>query len=326
MPTAYDDYFATAQKQLAGQKNQSLSDLNALYNSQRDTLTSQYDTAVSDAQTAYEDQYRENAVQKLINEREVAENMANLGLTDSGLNRTQQTAVQLSYANNKGSIDRAKQAQLDALNQQRAQGLAEIEQNRLSGQNEINQYFTSLATQSATEAYNAAVEAELKQREAELQAALEREKLIIQQAQAAAEGQQKTTPYYKFLTTNDGGATYSFLNADGKKETYDAGINPYTGRRIQGYTQAQLNKYGVWNGYQPKGVVYNGTDYGAVKLADSLAVSYQGHDKNVWMTSDAKGRNIKYWVWDDYKNGGSYVRVYKRTENGNQYWAVEVDD
>ncbi len=62
--------------------------------------------AILDAQTEigklsskYRTVYDENAVNQYINERRIAENMANLGLTDSGLNRTQQTAVKLTRGN-----------------------------------------------------------------------------------------------------------------------------------------------------------------------------------------------------------------------------------
>ncbi|MBQ2704731.1 MAG: hypothetical protein IJF58_04200 [Clostridia bacterium] len=47
----------------------------------------------------YRSIYDENAVKQYIGERKVAENMANLGLTDSGLNRTQQTALGVSRGN-----------------------------------------------------------------------------------------------------------------------------------------------------------------------------------------------------------------------------------
>lgn len=170
MAIVYDDYLAAAQKYLEDQKNQALADSNKLYDSQRDALTSQYDSQLSGVEGAYRDSYNENAVQKLINERQVAENMANLGLTDSGLNRTQQTAIQLSYANNKANLDRQKQSQIDALNLQKAQGLATIDQNRLAGQSDINQYYANLATQNATSAYNEAVKQQAALEEARIQA------------------------------------------------------------------------------------------------------------------------------------------------------------
>ena len=67
------------------------------------------------AEHAYDGVINTANVQKLINERQIAERMANLGMTDSGLNRTQQTAVQLSHSNAVGDAQLARQKQIDAL-------------------------------------------------------------------------------------------------------------------------------------------------------------------------------------------------------------------
>ncbi len=52
-----------------------------------------YQKDIADVPKQYASGYDANAVQQRINERNVAERMANMGLTDSGLNRTQQTAL-----------------------------------------------------------------------------------------------------------------------------------------------------------------------------------------------------------------------------------------
>ena len=302
----YDDYLTAASKYLDPQKQQALKDLNALYQNQANTVTSQYDTEIGKANTAYEDQYRENAVQKLINERQVAENMANLGLTDSGLNRTQQTAVQLSYANQKGAIDRAKQAQIDALTQQKAQNLAAIEQNRLSGQNEINQYYADLAAENATSAYNTALEQDRQYREAQLQAQLELQKKALEyQAEQAQtnnyiiqtsggllrrdyEGSLKDNNVDVIYNT-DGTTTY-IDNNSGKKTTLSSNINPYTG------TINKDTANGVFsNGYQPNNV--NG-----VKLVSSGAkANINGNEQTVWKA------NGKYYLWSGKDN--KYIQL-----------------
>ena len=87
----------------------------ASWDSQINSTQNYYDKQIGDTKTAYDSEYQKNAVQKLINEKKIAETNANLGLTDSGLNRTQQTAAQLSYANQKGKIDLARQSALDNL-------------------------------------------------------------------------------------------------------------------------------------------------------------------------------------------------------------------
>lgn len=70
---------------------------------------------IRSAEHAYDGVINTANVQKLINERQVAERMANLGMTDSGLNRTQQTAIQLSHSNAVGEAQLARQRSIDAL-------------------------------------------------------------------------------------------------------------------------------------------------------------------------------------------------------------------
>ncbi len=142
-----DDYTAEGKEFYASSKEQALTDSNTLYDGQVKSTNEGYDTQVFEQGRAYENQYRENAVQKAINERQVAESMANLGLRDSGLNRTQQTAVQLSYGNNKAAIDRQKQSSIDSLEFSRRQALDTIEQNRTVANANIEQTYSDRALQ-----------------------------------------------------------------------------------------------------------------------------------------------------------------------------------
>lgn len=155
-----DEYYTNLGKEaVKTARETSLQQNNDLYQQQTDMANKAYETEAEQANRSYEDQYRENAVQKEINKRQVAESMANLGLTDSGLNRTQQTAVQLSYANNKANIDRNKQTNLENINLSRLQDLSSIDQKRLSSDAEINQYYDNLAQQYAADYKKADVDA-----------------------------------------------------------------------------------------------------------------------------------------------------------------------
>lgn len=157
---SYDDIVKRNKKLYKSELTSALADNDKLYGSQADSANNTYDAQVGEANKAYEDSYRENAIQKLINERQVAESMANLGLTNSGLNRTQQTAVQLSYANNKANIDRQKQSQIDALELARTQSLDSIEQNRLASAASINDNWVQRVNSLASDEYKTNVEAE----------------------------------------------------------------------------------------------------------------------------------------------------------------------
>ena len=80
-----DDYYKKALAASQSYQDKALADNDSLYNSQKQSVSDIFNKKINDTDTAYEDSYRDNAVQKLINEREVAESMANLGLSDSGL-------------------------------------------------------------------------------------------------------------------------------------------------------------------------------------------------------------------------------------------------
>lgn len=164
------NYYSTDYNKILEEETAALEDLKK---KQQDTINKTHDNkissekdiygkAIDDAKVAYESEYQKNAVQKLINEKQIAERNANLGLTDSGLNRTQQTAVQLGYANQKGNIDLAKQNALDTLSQNLATSLANIEQSRITSLADLDTSIQSQAQSNAMNRYNTNVEANTK--------------------------------------------------------------------------------------------------------------------------------------------------------------------
>lgn len=84
-------------------------------NASLDYIAEQGKTAETEAYADYENIVNTQNVQKLINERKLAESMGNAGLTDSGLNRTQQTATQLSYSNAVSKAQIARQKTVDSI-------------------------------------------------------------------------------------------------------------------------------------------------------------------------------------------------------------------
>jgi hypothetical protein len=333
----------TGEKYYKKLKDKDLKVSNELYDNQVKSINRDYDTQVFEQGKAYEDQYRENAVQKEINKRQVAESMANLGLTDSGLNRTQQTAVQLSYGNNKANIDRQRQSGIDNLNYSRRQALDTTEQNRLAANAQIEQGYAEKAA-----AYDENRKAEAKNivlsylelgaeppkdmvalsgmSNSEIKA-YKNYKKSIAAAKVTSSNKQKNSSVdekktkYKVRTfggskNDNGNNVYYFYDENGKKYSFPEGTNPYTGKPITGgYTTEELEHYGVWNGYQPKFVKYNGTNLGTVqKYATdngTVQINHQGHMKTIWQTGDGS-----LWVWDD--NVGNYVRAWD--ENGKIYF------
>lgn len=300
-----DDYKKELEKLYAASQAEDIAASDKKYETEKKLTTDQYNRQINETENSYEDLYRENAVQKLINEREVAENMANLGLTDSGLNRTQQTAVQLSYANNKNKIDTTRQKAVDQLTYSLADAISKLDTAKTEAAAGIKSNYASAIASGAQEMYNNAVEQERKYREAQLQAQLEAQKQALEyQAQQKAnnyilqtsggllrrdfQGSLKDNNVDVIYNT-DGTTTY-IDNNSGKKTTLSSNINPYTG------TINKDTANGVFsNGYQPNNV--NG-----VKLVSSGAkANINGNEQTVWKA------NGKYYLWSGKDN--KYIQL-----------------
>lgn len=301
-----DDYKKELEKLYAASQAEDIAASDKKYETEKKLTTDQYNRQINETENSYEDLYRENAVQKLINEREVAENMANLGLTDSGLNRTQQTAVQLSYANNKNKIDTTRQKAVDQLTYSLADAISKLDTAKTEAAAGIKSNYVSAVASGAQEMYNNAVEQERKYREAQLQADLELRKKALEY-----EAEQQQANNYILQTSggllrrdfqgslkdnnvdviyNTDGTTTYIDNNSGKKTTLSSNINPYTG------TINKDTANGVFsNGYQPNNV--NG-----VKLVSSGAkANINGNEQTVWKA------NGKYYLWSGKDN--KYIQL-----------------
>ena len=122
MGTYYDEYKNKVKTSTDEQKSvlktqQTTADQIALdrLNADNEALEQGYGTQIDETKSSYDTALRTNEVQRALNERSIARRMAEMGLTDSGLNRTQSTAVQLSYANQKGNLIADKQKAVDTL-------------------------------------------------------------------------------------------------------------------------------------------------------------------------------------------------------------------
>lgn len=150
-----EKYIETLRQSTASQQANEKATTTKFYDGQVNTVRDLYSGEVNKVGQAYADQERQNSIQKLINERAVAERAENLGLTDSGLNRTQQTAVQLSYANNQSKIAQQKQAAIDSLNSQMTAKIAELEGNKSAALAGIDSEYEKLIHDNAVSARNA---------------------------------------------------------------------------------------------------------------------------------------------------------------------------
>lgn len=289
---SYEEYLAQAKKALADSKSKGDESINKQAAEQKKVLQENYDIARNETERSYDDAYRVNAVQKLINEREIAENMANLGLTDSGLNRTQQTAAQLSYSNNRAKLDRQKQSQVDALARELASSVSTVEQNRLSALAENEEIHSKAAAEQATSAYN-------KQQELLEAARKEAEKKAEEEAKAASiirtNGGLLSRSFTGTLASNgvdsyqNDDGTYTYLdNNSGKKTVLAAGVNPFTGTINKDVDNGTFS-----NGYQPDNI--NGEKLRKAQNTKKIVV--YGNEQYVWTTG-----NNRYYYWNGAKN------------------------
>lgn len=316
----YDIY----KKQGAAQKDADVAASDKMYDTQRQQTQNTYDRQIKDTNNSYEDMYRENAVQRLINEREIAEDMAGLGLTDSGLNRTQQAAVQLSYANSRNKIDTNRQKAVDTLTASLADAISSIDANKLAAAEKIRSSYESgwssaaqstyakeleEQTQRQKDAYDYSLKLYKKQQQAyEKQLQAEKENNYIIKANSAL----LRRDYTGTLRDNGVSVTYDRKNGkttyvdenSGKKTVLNYNTNPYTG------TVNPDTANGTWdNGYQPNNI-------GGNKIVEYDKIQIYGNSQRVFKL--IKGHNTDFYTWDRYQN--KYVQVIKDYD-GN--WLVK---
>lgn len=288
-----------------------------IYNKNIEQINKNYDAGIDDLSKKYDDQQRTVAVQKLINERKVAESMANLGVTDSGLNRTQQTAVQLSAANQAYNLNRQKQADINAYNLERDNKIAEIEQSRSAAHMSVDDKY--LQIEENAKAAQTQAEAE----------ALKTANWVIQSDFSSAFRTGIYGELYsnnvKVKYNNDGTTTYSDL-VSGKKMTVASTVNPYTGdnnalsnSNKNSATAQAGDKWGYFdNGYQPKGVdgnrKFDTTKNGYVITKGTIDLPDTGVTRRVFGVT--QNGITTYWYWRAEQN--KYIQVYPCDDSGRE--------
>lgn len=298
MAKTYEEYLEEAKKTTAAEESAAIKVVDDSALAAKTATQEYYDKQIGNTNTAYESEYQKNAVQKLINEKQIAEKTANLGLTDSGLNRTQQTAAQLSYANQKGKIDLAKQSALDELSLSLSSALSNIEQEAQANKSSIKQTYAQQNAATAAELYNTDVENEYNTYLAQLEASTELQKAQMSaslnaSASSSNSGSSSDRLLWYFTGTYDDYGNPIFRNSDGKTQAFGMGVNPYTG------TKHKDAKYGTFsNGYQPNNI-------GGNKLfaQEEYEVYVNGKKQKVW--SYDNGETL--WAWDGSIN--EYVDV-----------------
>lgn len=208
--------------QLHEQRKQSddevIQQINAAIDRATASSTNPYKTQMEQLPSQYQPLFDANAVQELVGRRQVQEAMANMGLTDSGLNRTQQTALSVQRGNADASVRLAQQQKTQELQDkisqlvenaaaQKQQQEATIRGNTSDWYNTLLSNFYSTAQQQGTSLYNA------EQERAAAAAEAERQRLI---AAADAEAKAKQQDFENQLAIakvlQDSGASSEEIN------------------------------------------------------------------------------------------------------------------
>lgn len=192
--------------------------INAAIDRATASSTNPYKTQMEQLPSQYQSLFDANAVQELVGRRQVQEAMANMGLTDSGLNRTQQTALSVQRGNADASVRLAQQQKTQELQDkisqlvenaaaQKQQQEASIRANTSDWYNTLLSNFYSTAQQQGTGLYNA------DQERAAATAEAERQRLI---AAADAEAKAKQQNFENQLSIakilQDSGASSEEVN------------------------------------------------------------------------------------------------------------------
>lgn len=156
---SYDEWYKEVSKDTS-QRDKDIEILKKSTDAKVGIVKNNFKTAIAEREQQYNDDIRTNEIQRLINERSVAQSMSDLGLTDSGLNRAQQTAVQLSASNNANEISLNRQKAIDSLAKEMNERITTLKTEQIVEENNIRADYESGWRKSAQELHNKEVEAQ----------------------------------------------------------------------------------------------------------------------------------------------------------------------
>lgn len=141
------------EQQYNPERNKELSLNNTDFDSQKQSVTKKYKRSIDETGDAYAPLYSEASVQKYINEKQIAENMANLGLADSGVKDLYREGIGNTYLNTEGRLNFSRQKDISSLSAELSDAVADIENQRALKKREINSRYDSLINQTAEAKY-----------------------------------------------------------------------------------------------------------------------------------------------------------------------------
>lgn len=231
--------------------------------------TKPYQTQLDELPALYDKLYDANAVQELVNRRQVQETMANMGLTDSGLNRTQQTAIALQRGNADAQVRLSQQQKTqelqDKIDQLLGNSAAQKIQQEADVRNATERWYSSAleslrssAAQQGTSAYNAEMQAAAQAAAQATARATAQANLALAQKQSSNALPGNTARSQAFINDMPNAETFersrgNFLSKYRKYKSYNEYIEAmlkkeYTEGKLNGSELTWLARdyYGVW--------------------------------------------------------------------------------
>lgn len=148
--------FDSIKKKTDEEAAQKIAQSDKIYDDQYAATEKIYNQQIKDSDASYAKVYDRANVRRIVNERYAAEMAANMGLSNSGYNRTQQTQIMLSYNNAVLETDYQKAAAANTIRSQLASVKADIEAQKAHSAFNIQQAYD----QQAVDTYNDQVAAE----------------------------------------------------------------------------------------------------------------------------------------------------------------------
>ena len=298
-----DEQYAKTSAENKSATEKYINDVKSSYDPAISSAKANADTQTQGLNQQFQKDFDYQAVQELVNKRKLAESMANQGLTDSGLNRTQQTALAVTRSNNEGALTQQKNTQsrqiqqsldnyLNGVNSTIAQTSANAYANLSEkNQNVYNSIYNALSD-NATSLAKADTAAEAARYKAEQEAAA-----AVYKAQLAAEKSNKIS---------------STLTKDAEEQYANGGENGLTSylRKQMAYgnltdDQAIAISEGIVNNASSSGDTFVGTTYEeAVKYIQSHGVD-NATASGIRTESEWKHRKGEYSTYQEYLNSAT---------------------
>ncbi len=133
----YEEYLKEALKEREKLEKEQIDSVNKEYTALKDNIKAEYLNNMKSAAHLNDDLIDKAYVQKLISKRQVEESLKNMGLYDSGLNKTEQTAIELMHSNQVSEIKNNTQSKLDSLRIKVREAVNNAEAKRIDAETDI---------------------------------------------------------------------------------------------------------------------------------------------------------------------------------------------